>query len=127
MSYVSLSGPGPSGPEPVIGIDLGTTKSVVAYMDGSEPQVIPDEEGNVILPSVIGIGENGITVGDEARRYSIEQAGRTITSIKRFMGRSLSDVQDDLRSCLSKFRLMRVRLSMCALGSEITLHPSFPH
>lgn len=96
MSYVSLSGPGPSGPEPVIGIDLGTTKSVVAYMDGSEPQVIPDEEGNVILPSVIGIGENGITVGDEARRYSIEQAGRTITSIKRFMGRSLSDVQDDL-------------------------------
>ena len=80
----------------IIGIDLGTTKSGVAYMDGNEPQVIPDEEGNVILQSVIGIGENEITVGDEARKYSIKQADRTITSIKRFMGRSLSDVRDDL-------------------------------
>ncbi len=96
MPYVSLSGSGPSGPESIIGIDLGTTKSVVAYMDEGEPQVIPDEEGNAVLPSVIGIAEDGITVGDEARRHSIERADRTISSIKRFMGRSFADIRDDL-------------------------------
>ncbi|MFQ5693704.1 MAG: molecular chaperone DnaK, partial [Nitrospinota bacterium] len=94
MPYVSLKSAGER--EPVIGIDLGTTKSVVAYMDGDEPVVIPGEDGSPILPSVIGFRESGPVVGEEARREAIARADRTIYSVKRFMGRSFEDVREDL-------------------------------
>ena len=96
MPYVSLNRSGSPDPDPIIGIDLGTTKSVAAYMDGDEPRVIQDEEGDGILPSVIGINDSGFIVGKRARREAVSRADRTISSIKRFMGRSLEDMGDDL-------------------------------
>ena len=96
MPYVSLNRPGSPDPGPIIGIDLGTTKSVAAYMDGGEPRVIPGEDGDPILPSVIGVSDSGFVVGKKARQNAIVDADRTIYSIKRFMGRSLEDVKDDL-------------------------------
>ncbi len=95
MPYVSLNNAGERAP--FIGIDLGTTKSVVAYMDGEEPRVIPGEDGSVILPSVIGFRESGPVVGETARREAIARADDTVYSIKRFMGKSLEDVREDLR------------------------------
>src|SRR5712691_4783657 len=81
----------------VVGIDLGTTNSLVAYMDGSVPRIIVDAEGRGILPSVIAFGEKGeIVVGEEAKRQLISHSERTIYSIKRFMGKGLEDVHDDL-------------------------------
>ncbi len=96
MPYVSLNRSGSPDPDPIIGIDLGTTKSVAAYMDGDEPRVIQDEDGDGILPSVIGISDSGFIVGKRARREAVSRADRTIYSIKRFMGRSLEDMGDDL-------------------------------
>ncbi|MFQ5912119.1 MAG: molecular chaperone DnaK [Nitrospinota bacterium] len=97
MPYVNIKSPkDPSEREPVIGIDLGTTKSVVAYMDGGEPRVIAGEDGTVVLPSVVGFTESGVAVGEPARREAIARADRTIYSVKRFMGKSLEDVREDL-------------------------------
>jgi Fe-S protein assembly chaperone HscA len=96
LPYVSLNRSGSPDPDPIIGIDLGTTKSVAAYMDGDEPRVIQDEDGDGILPSVIGISDSGFIVGKQARREAVSRADRTISSIKRFMGRSLEDMGDDL-------------------------------
>ncbi|HEY5600195.1 MAG TPA: Hsp70 family protein, partial [Candidatus Manganitrophaceae bacterium] len=84
----------------VVGIDLGTTNSLVAYMEGGVPKVITDAEGNGIVPSVIAFGEeggpDGIVVGDPAKRQLISHSERTIYSVKRFMGKGLEDVREDL-------------------------------
>jgi Fe-S protein assembly chaperone HscA len=81
----------------VVGIDLGTTNSLVAYMDKGTPRVITDSQGRGIVPSVIAFGENDeIVVGEEAKRQLISHSERTIYSIKRFMGKGLEDVHDDL-------------------------------
>ena len=84
----------------VVGIDLGTTNSLVAYMEGGTPKVITDAEGNGIVPSVIAFGEeggpDGIVVGDPAKRQLISHSERTIYSVKRFMGKGLEDVREDL-------------------------------
>ncbi len=78
--------------EKIIGIDLGTTNSVVAVMEGKEAKVIPNQEGNRLTPSVVAITDKGELVGDLARRQSITNPKRTIYSIKRFMGRRHSEV-----------------------------------
>ncbi|MBI2881289.1 MAG: molecular chaperone DnaK [Candidatus Tectomicrobia bacterium] len=65
-------------------------------MDGGEPKVIPGEDGSVILPSVIGFRESGPVVGEAARREAVARADRTVYSIKRFMGKALEDVREDL-------------------------------
>jgi molecular chaperone DnaK len=77
----------------IIGIDLGTTNSVVAVMEGGEPVVIPSSEGNRLIPSVVAINEQTgeRMVGQVARRQSIVNPENTISSIKRFMGRKYSD------------------------------------
>ncbi len=81
----------------IIGIDLGTTNSCVAVMEGNEPVVIPNNEGKRTTPSVVGFTEDGeIKVGDPAKRQAIINPKRTIFSIKRFMGRSYDDVKDEL-------------------------------
>jgi molecular chaperone DnaK len=72
----------------VIGIDLGTTNSVVAVMEGGEPVVIPNSEGGRTTPSVVGFAKDGERlVGQVARRQAITNPSNTIFSIKRFMGR----------------------------------------
>ena len=71
----------------VIGIDLGTTNSVVAVMEGGEPVVIPDAEGSRLTPSVVGFSKTGeILVGQLAKRQAVSNPNRTVVSIKRHMG-----------------------------------------
>ncbi len=79
--------------ERIIGIDLGTTNSVVAVMEGKEPKVIPNAEGNRLTPSVVAFTDSGeILVGEPAKRQAVTNPKRTIYSIKRFMGRRHSEV-----------------------------------
>ncbi|MEL7265688.1 MAG: molecular chaperone DnaK, partial [Planctomycetota bacterium] len=82
--------------EKIIGIDLGTTNSVVAVMEGSEPKVIPNPEGNRITPSVVAFNDKGETiVGEPARRQAVTNPQRTVYSAKRFMGRRHSEVKSE--------------------------------
>ena len=81
----------------IIGIDLGTTNSCVAVMEGNEPVVIPNEEGRRTTPSVIAFLDNGERkVGDPAKRQAITNPTRTISSIKRFMGNRFSEVSNEV-------------------------------
>ena len=80
--------------EKIIGIDLGTTNSVVCVMEGNEAKVIPNQEGNRLTPSVVAFTDKGdILVGDPAKRQAITNPKRTIYSIKRFMGRRHHEVE----------------------------------
>ncbi len=82
----------------IIGIDLGTTNSVVAVMEGSEPKVILNEEGSRTTPSVVAFTKEGeILVGQVAKRQAIANPENTIFSIKRFMGRSLNEVSEEMK------------------------------
>ena len=82
----------------IVGIDLGTTNSVVAVMEGSEPKVILNEEGNRTTPSVVAFTKEGeILVGQVAKRQAIANPVNTIFSIKRFMGRSLNEVSEEMK------------------------------
>ena len=80
----------------IIGIDLGTTNSVVAVMEGNEPVVIPNEEGRRTTPSVVAFLDNGERkIGDPAKRQAITNPTKTISSIKRFMGRRYDEVESE--------------------------------
>ncbi len=82
----------------IIGIDLGTTNSVVCIMEGKEPKVITNEEGGRLTPSVVGFDDKGeILVGQIARRQAITNPENTVYSIKRFMGRKFEEVQDEMK------------------------------
>ena len=84
--------------EIIIGIDLGTTNSLVAFMSGDTPAVIPGEDGVNLVPSVVALDEtNRIIVGNAARKYLIETPYRAVYSIKRLMGRGVDDVQEELK------------------------------
>src|SRR5690606_31596841 len=81
----------------IIGIDLGTTNSCVAVMEGNEAVVIPNAEGKRTTPSVIAFVEGGeIKVGDPAKRQAVTNTTKTIASIKRNMGEKFSEVQDEV-------------------------------
>src|SRR5439155_21431362 len=95
--------------ERIIGIDLGTTNSLVAYMDLTAPKVIPGEDGDRLVPSVVSLTRSGeIVLGNPARVLLINEPDRTIYSVKRLMGRGGADGQDELK--LVPFRI--------AAGSE---------
>jgi molecular chaperone DnaK len=82
--------------EKIIGIDLGTTNSVVAVMEGKEAKVIPNAEGNRLTPSVVAFTDKGdVLVGEPARRQAVTNPKRTVYSIKRFMGRRHSEVESE--------------------------------
>jgi molecular chaperone DnaK len=82
----------------VIGIDLGTTNSVVAVLEGSDPVVIPNQEGSRTTPSVVAFTKDGeILVGQVAKRQAITNPENTVFSIKRFMGRRYSEVQEEIK------------------------------
>src|SRR4051794_13578372 len=95
----------------VVGIDLGTTNSLVAYMEGEKPVVIPGVDGSNLVPSVValdplstdGNSRPTVTVGNSARRTLVETPERVIYSVKRLMGRGLEEVQSELK--LFPFRL----------------------
>ena len=81
----------------IIGIDLGTTNSCVAVMEGNEPVVIPNSEGRRTTPSIVAFTDNGERkVGDPAKRQAITNPERTISSIKRFMGESFDRVTKEI-------------------------------
>jgi len=82
--------------EKIIGIDLGTTNSVVAVMDGKEAKVIPNPEGNRLTPSVVAFTDKGeVLAGDLARRQAVTNPTKTVYSIKRFMGRRHNEVASE--------------------------------
>ncbi len=117
--------------ERIVGIDLGTTNSLVAYMEGSQPVVIPGVDGSNLVPSIVALDpvdpENPrptVTVGNSARRALFENPDRAIYSVKRLMGRGLEDNSEELK--LFPFHLaddieagevLRIRLG------DKTLHP----
>ena len=93
----------------IVGIDLGTTNSLVAFMDLTGPQVIPGADGMALVPSVVSLNDDGtFTVGEPARQLLIDRPERTVYSVKRLMGRGVEDVRDELK--LFPFRI--------AAGSE---------
>src|SRR5689334_14718619 len=80
----------------VVGIDLGTTNSLVAYVKDGVPVVIRDESGDALVPSVVSIAEDGtVFVGREGQRRLLTDPERTAYSIKRFMGKGREDVRDE--------------------------------
>ena len=81
----------------IVGIDLGTTNSLVAFMDKEGPHVIPGPDGQTKVPSIVGLTDNGLIVGDPAKAHLIRDPSHTIYSVKRFMGRGLDDVKDELK------------------------------
>ncbi|MCH7615366.1 MAG: Fe-S protein assembly chaperone HscA [Nitrospinae bacterium] len=81
----------------IVGIDLGTTNSLVAYMDGDVPRVIQGKHDEAKVPSVVGLTDNGIIVGEPAKEHLVRDPSRTIYSVKRFMGKSLADVSEELK------------------------------
>src|SRR5437016_12669815 len=82
----------------IVGIDLGTTNSLVAFMQGDVPVVIPGDDGLNLVPSVVALDENDrIIVGNAARKYLIETPERSVYSIKRLMGRGIEDIQEELK------------------------------
>jgi molecular chaperone DnaK len=80
----------------IVGIDLGTTNSLVAYMTGGVPKVIPSRGGRTMVPSVVAMTDNGLIVGDSAKEHLTRNPERTVYSVKRFMGKGLADVQSEL-------------------------------
>src|SRR5210317_1847797 len=80
----------------VLGIDLGTTNSCMAVMEGGEPVVIPNSEGTRTTPSMVGFAKNGERlVGQAAKRQAVTNPNNTVYSIKRFMGRRLNEVGEE--------------------------------
>src|SRR3989440_8704882 len=106
----------------IIGIDLGTTNSLVAYVDEATglPRVIPDAEGRPLVPSVVAFAPDGIVVGEAARRQLARRPADTVYSVKRLMGRGFEDVKDEARYL--PFRILPgdglVRLAVG--GGEVT-------
>src|SRR4029077_7017271 len=88
----------------IVGIDLGTTNSLVAFLQGDSPVVIPGEDGLNLVPSVVALDEREqVIVGNAARKYLIETPKRSVYSIKRLMGRGVEDIREELK--LFPFRL----------------------
>jgi molecular chaperone DnaK/molecular chaperone HscA len=83
--------------ERVVGIDLGTTNSLVAFMQGDSPVVIPGEDGERLVPSVVAWTDNGVAVGNAARATLMADSASAVYSAKRLMGRDITDVQEELK------------------------------
>jgi molecular chaperone DnaK len=104
-----------------IGIDLGTTNSVVAVMEAGEPKVIPNEEGSRTTPSVVGFTKTGeILVGQVAKRQAITNPENTIFSIKRFMGRRYEEVREELKMVPFKVEPEGDHVVIVAQGKKYT-------
>src|SRR5271155_5605944 len=105
----------------IIGIDLGTTNSCVAVMEGGEPKVIPNEEGGRTTPSVVGFTKTGERlVGQVAKRQAITNPENTIYSIKRFMGRRFDEVQEEIKMVPYKVVKSGDHVAVLAQGKEYT-------
>ncbi len=81
----------------IVGIDLGTTNSLIAYMNGKTPTVIAGPEGRAMVPSIVAATPEGFLVGDEAKAQLLRNTAQTVYSVKRFMGKGLADVASELQ------------------------------
>jgi molecular chaperone DnaK len=105
----------------IIGIDLGTTNSCVAVLEGGEPKVIPNEEGARTTPSIVAFSKSGERlVGQVAKRQAITNPENTIFSIKRFMGRRYNEVDDELKMVPYKVVEQGDHVAVLAQGREYT-------
>src|SRR5467141_1718642 len=105
----------------IIGIDLGTTNSCVAVMEGGEPKVIPNEEGGRTTPSVVGFTKTGERlVGQVAKRQAITNPENTVYSIKRFMGRRYDEVSEEIKMVPYKVVKSGDHVAILAQGKEHT-------
>jgi molecular chaperone DnaK len=105
----------------IIGIDLGTTNSVVAVMEGGEPKVIANEEGGRTTPSVVGFTKSGERlVGQVAKRQAITNPENTVYSIKRFMGRRYNEVNDEMKMVPYKVKQAGDHILVEAQGKDYT-------
>ncbi|MGO8934848.1 MAG: molecular chaperone DnaK [Terracidiphilus sp.] len=105
----------------MIGIDLGTTNSCVAVMEGGEPKVIPNEEGARTTPSIVAFTKSGERlVGQVAKRQAITNPENTIFSIKRFMGRRYNEVSDEMKMVPFKVVQQGDHVGVIAQGKEYT-------
>jgi len=105
----------------IIGIDLGTTNSCVAVMEGGEPKVIPNEEGGRTTPSVVGFTKTGERlVGQVAKRQAITNPENTVYSIKRFMGRRYDEVTEEIKMVPYKVVRQGDHVAVLAQGKEYT-------
>ncbi|HEY4677843.1 MAG TPA: molecular chaperone DnaK [Candidatus Angelobacter sp.] len=105
----------------IIGIDLGTTNSVVAVMEGGEPKVIANEEGGRTTPSVVGFTKSGERlVGQVAKRQAITNPENTVYSIKRFMGRRFDEVNEEMKMVPYKVVRQGDHVAIVAQGQEYT-------
>src|SRR5512141_1948599 len=105
----------------IIGIDLGTTNSVVAVMEGGEPKVIANEEGGRTTPSVVAFTKTGERlVGQVAKRQAITNPENTVYSIKRFMGRRFDEVNEEMKMVPYKVVQSGDHVAIVAQGKEYT-------
>src|SRR5260370_12094260 len=105
----------------IIGIDLGTTNSCVAVMEGGEAKVIPNEEGGRTTPSVVAFTKSGERlVGQVAKRQAITNPENTVYSIKRFMGRRFNEVTDEMKMVPYKVVQQGDHIAVVAQGEEYT-------
>jgi molecular chaperone DnaK len=105
----------------IIGIDLGTTNSCVAVLEGGEPKVIPNEEGARTTPSIVAFSKSGERlVGQVAKRQAITNPENTVFSIKRFMGRRYDEVNDEMKMVPYKVVAQGDHVAIVAQGKEYT-------
>src|SRR5579863_2864735 len=103
----------------IIGIDLGTTNSCVAVLEGGEPKVIANEEGARTTPSIVAFSKSGERlVGQVAKRQAITNPENTIFSIKRFMGRGYNEVNDEMKMVPYKVVQQGDHVSVLAQGKQ---------
>src|SRR3984957_15028893 len=103
----------------IIGIDLGTTNSCVAVMEGGEPKVIPNEEGGRTTPSIVAFTKSGERlVGQVAKRQAITNPENTVYSIKRFLGRRMNEVGDEMKMVPYKVVAEGDNVGVMAQGKE---------
>ncbi len=108
----------------IIGIDLGTTNSCVAVMEGGEPKVIPNEEGGRTTPSIVAFTKSGERlVGQVAKRQAITNPENTVYSIKRFMGRRLNEVGDEMKMVPYKVVAKGDNVAVIAQGKGVHTAP----
>ena len=112
----------------IIGIDLGTTNSVVAVMEGGEPVVITNQEGSRLTPSVVAFTKSGERlVGQVAKRQAVTNPENTIFSIKRFMGRRFDEVSEEMKMVpyrVASARSLSDLSTMADTSGGVTSRPS---
>src|SRR5216117_277006 len=106
----------------VLGIDLGTTNSCMAIMEGGEPVVLENSEGKRTTPSVVAFTKNGERlVGEAAKRQAVTNPRNTIYSIKRFMGRKFDEVQEEIKRV--PYKVVRAANGDAAVEVEVESQP----